>query len=80
MGKENVCIKCYNMLDKLVGKLKLSESEIDILTIPKRTFTFSFPIVMDDSSTKIFTGYRIQFNDARGPTKGGIRFHPDVDL
>lgn len=68
------------MLDKVAGKLNLSKSEIDILTIPKRSFTFSFPVLMDDGNTKIFTGYRIQFNDARGPTKGGIRFHPQVDL
>ena len=68
------------MLDKVAGKLKLNQSEIDILTIPKSTFTFSFPVIMDDGSTKIFTGYRTQFNNARGPTKGGIRFHPEVDL
>jgi len=80
MEKDNVCINCYNMLDKVAGMLKLSKSEVDILTIPKRTFTFSFPVIMDDGTTKIFTGYRIQFNNARGPTKGGLRFHPEVDL
>lgn len=80
MEKPNVCINCYNMLDKVAGRLNLSKSEIDILTIPKRSFTFSFPVIMDDGTTKIFTGYRIQFNDARGPAKGGIRFHPQVDL
>lgn len=80
MEKDNVCINCYNMLDRIASKLNLKESEIDILTIPKRSFTFSFPVIMDDGSTKIFTGYRIQFNNARGPTKGGIRFHPKVDL
>lgn len=86
MEKHNVCINCYNMLSKvsakleLSSKLKLTESEIEILTMPRRSFTFSFPVIMDDSSTKIFTGYRIQFNNARGPTKGGIRFHHEVDL
>ena len=80
MEKSNVCINCYNLLDKIAKKLNLNESEIDILTIPKRTFTFSFPVVMDDGDIKIFTGYRVQFNDARGPTKGGIRYHPDVNL
>ena len=80
MEKPNVCINCYNMLDKIAGRLSLSRSEVDILTIPKRSFTFSFPVIMDDGSTRILTGYRIQFNDARGPTKGGIRFHPEVDL
>jgi len=68
------------MLEKVAGMLKLNESEIDILTVPKRTFIFSFPVIMDDGKTRIFTGYRIQFNNARGPTKGGIRFHPEVDL
>lgn len=77
---ENVCINCKNQLDKLIGFLNLKQSEVDILTKPRRTLTFSFPVPMDDGETKIFTGYRVQFNDARGPTKGGIRFHPDADL
>src|SRR3989338_5322707 len=80
MKKSNVCISCYNMLDNVAAKLDLKEAEIDILTIPRRSFTFSFPVIMDDGNTRIFTGYRIQFNDARGPAKGGIRFHPEVDL
>jgi len=80
MGKNNVCINCYDMVNKVAGMLKLNKSEIDILTIPKRSFTFSFPVILDDGTTKIFTGYRIQFNNARGPTKGGLRFHPKVDL
>ncbi len=80
MKNGNVCVNCVSMLDKVIGKLKLKGPEVDILTIPRRSFTFSFPIIMDDGSTRIFTGYRIQFNDARGPAKGGIRFHPEVDL
>jgi glutamate dehydrogenase/leucine dehydrogenase len=80
MEKDNVCINCFNMLDKVAGIMKLNKAEIDILIKPKRTFTFSFPVIMDDGDTKIFTGYRIQFNNSRGPTKGGIRFHPEVDL
>src|SRR3989338_98830 len=80
MEQRNVCVNCYNMLDKVAKTLKLKEAEIDILTIPKRSFIFSFPVIMDDSTTRIFTGYRIQFNNARGPTKGGIRFHPELDL
>ncbi|MFH0867903.1 MAG: Glu/Leu/Phe/Val dehydrogenase [Candidatus Woesearchaeota archaeon] len=80
MEQRNVCVNCYNMLDKVAKILKLKEAEIDILTIPKRSFIFSFPVIMDDSTTKIFTGYRIQFNNARGPTKGGIRFHPEMNL
>ncbi len=80
MEKDIVCMNCYAMLDRVAKRLKLSETEIDILTIPKRSFTFSFPVQMDNGKTRIFTGFRVQHNNARGPTKGGIRFHPDVDL
>jgi len=80
MEKDNVCIDCQNMLDKVASLLNLNETEVDILTKPRRTYTFSFPVIMDNGKTKILTGYRIQFNKARGPTKGGIRFHPEVNL
>jgi glutamate dehydrogenase/leucine dehydrogenase len=80
MDRDNVCINCCNLIDMIAGKQKLTESEMNILTIPKRSFSFSFPVIMDDGNIKIFSGYRVQFNNARGPTKGGIRFHPDVNL
>lgn len=80
MEKDNVCINCHDMLNKVASTLNLSDLETEILTVPKRTFIFSFPVIMDSGKTKLLTGYRIQFNDARGPTKGGIRFHPEVDL
>ena len=79
MAEKNVCTSCNSMLDKVASLLNLNQTEIDVLTIPSRSFTFSFPVIMDDGKTKIFTGYRVQFNSARGPTKGGIRFHPKVD-
>ena len=50
------------------------------LQIPQRFLEVSIPVKMDDGKTKVFTGYRSQFNDARGPFKGGIRFHPDVNI
>ena len=80
MEKDNVCINCYNQLDKVAKVLKLGQAELDILTIPKRILTFSFPVKLDSGEIRYFTGYRVQFNDARGPTKGGIRFHPEVNL
>lgn len=80
MEKDNVCINCYNQLDKVAKILKLGQAELDILTIPKRILTFSFPVKLDSGDIRYFTGYRVQFNDARGPTKGGIRFHPEVNL
>jgi glutamate dehydrogenase/leucine dehydrogenase len=47
---------------------------------PERQVTVSIPVVMDDKSTKIFEGYRVQYSSLRGPYKGGIRYHPDADI
>jgi glutamate dehydrogenase/leucine dehydrogenase len=80
MEKDNVCINCSSQIDKVAKILKLSQAETDILTIPKRILTFSFPVKLDTGEIRYFTGYRVQYNDALGPTKGGIRFHPDVNL
>ena len=60
--------------------LKLDEGIHQILASPKRQLTVSLPVKMDDGKTKVFTGYRVQYNDARGPFKGGIRYHPNVSL
>ncbi|RZN50614.1 Glu/Leu/Phe/Val dehydrogenase [archaeon] len=51
-----------------------------MLREPMRTLEVRIPVRMDDGSTKTFTGFRVQYNDARGPTKGGIRFHPDETI
>ncbi|HLG23391.1 MAG TPA: Glu/Leu/Phe/Val dehydrogenase [Candidatus Nanoarchaeia archaeon] len=80
MEKDNVCLNCSDQIDKVSKILKLKQAELDILTIPKRILTFSFPVRLDSGNMQYFTGYRVQFNDARGPTKGGIRFHPEVNL
>ncbi len=52
----------------------------EVLKHPKRELTVNFPVRMDDGSYHVFTGYRVQYNMARGPTKGGIRYHPQVTL
>ncbi len=52
----------------------------EVLKHPKRELTVNFPVRMDNGSYKVFTGYRVQYNMARGPTKGGIRYHPQVTL
>jgi len=57
-------------------RLDLDQATRDLLCTPMREFHFSIPVRMDDGLVKIFRGYRIQHNDARGPGKGGIRFHP----
>jgi glutamate dehydrogenase (NAD(P)+) len=51
-----------------------------VLAQPKRQLIVHFPVVFDDGSVHVFEGYRVQHNTSRGPTKGGIRFHPDVDV
>jgi len=60
--------------------LKLDEGIHQILAHPKRELTVSLPVRMDNGKIKVFTGYRVQYNDARGPFKGGIRYHPGVTL
>ncbi|KAB2909492.1 MAG: Glu/Leu/Phe/Val dehydrogenase [Ignavibacteriales bacterium] len=62
--------------DKVADLLELDESTRELLRNPLREYHFSIPITMDDGSHKVFRGFRSQHNDARGPGKGGIRFHP----
>ena len=72
-----------NALEQLrlaAGYLKLDEGLHQILAHPKRQLTVSLPVKMDNGKTQVFTGYRVQYNDARGPFKGGIRYHPGVTL
>jgi glutamate dehydrogenase/leucine dehydrogenase len=59
--------------------LGLTRDELDLLSMPRRSFTVSFPVKMTTGKSQLFTGYRVQYNDARGPAKGGIRFHPEMD-
>lgn len=60
--------------------LGLDRGIIDILKKPMRVLSVNFPVKMDDGSIRVFEGFRSQHNDAIGPTKGGIRFHPDVTM
>jgi glutamate dehydrogenase/leucine dehydrogenase len=67
-------------LDKIRKITGYSDAEMQLLLNPKRIVQVNFPVKMDSGAVKRFGGYRVQYNDARGPTKGGIRFHPRVDL
>ncbi len=60
--------------------LELDEGTRDVLRQPDRELTVSMPVMMDDGTIEVFTGYRVQHNFSRGPCKGGIRFAPDVNL
>ncbi len=62
--------------DAVADKLQLDGGIRDLLRWPQREFHFTIPITMDDGTVRVFKGYRVQHNDARGPAKGGIRFHP----
>lgn len=62
--------------DSVAAKLELDSSTRELLRQPMREYHFTIPVKMDDGSVKVFRGYRVQHNDARGPAKGGIRFHP----
>lgn len=63
-------------LDEAAAVLRLNPDMHAFLREPMREFHFSIPVKMDDGHTKTFRGFRVQYNDARGPAKGGIRFHP----
>jgi glutamate dehydrogenase len=62
--------------DAVAEKLGLDPATRDLLRNPMREYHFGIPVRMDDGSYKVFRGFRVQHNDARGPCKGGIRFHP----
>jgi glutamate dehydrogenase (NAD(P)+) len=66
--------------DKAAAYLPLKSSIREMLRYPKRELIVNFPVHMDDGSVRIFTGYRVHHSVVRGPTKGGIRYHPDVTL
>ena len=59
-------------------EMGLEDELIEILSHSDRKLAVSIPVAMDDGSTKVFNGYRIQHNSALGPNKGGLRFHPEV--
>jgi len=67
-------------LDEAAEKLGLDKATHELLRWPMREYHFTLPLRMDDGSTRVFKGYRVQYNAARGPTKGGIRWHPDETI
>ncbi|MCX6007473.1 MAG: Glu/Leu/Phe/Val dehydrogenase [Chloroflexi bacterium] len=67
-------------VDKCSRILKLDQDVTDVLKSPMRELHLSLPVHMDNGKVKVFQAYRVQYNDAKGPTKGGIRFHPDETI
>ncbi len=72
--------EAVKQLQLTAEKLKLEPDILEILKYPQRVLTVSIPVRMDNGRIKVFTGFRCQHSSARGPTKGGIRYHPDVTL
>ena len=77
-SKNDVLRSTQTIIHRALEKLGYPEEVYELLKEPLRLLTVKIPVRMDDGSVKVFTGYRAQHNDAVGPTKGGIRFHPDV--
>lgn len=74
----NLFTSTQEVIAEALNKLGYDEAMYDLLKEPIRMLTVRIPVKMDDGTTKVFTGYRAQHNDAVGPTKGGVRFHPMV--
>jgi glutamate dehydrogenase (NAD(P)+) len=72
----NAFAMAQSQFDKVADSLGLDQPTKDLLRHPMREYHFSLPVRMDDGSVRVFRGFRVQHNDARGPAKGGIRFHP----
>jgi len=72
-----MALRQYNVAAEF---LPLKRGIREFLALPKRELTVNFPVKMDDGSVRIFTGYRVHHSTVLGPTKGGIRYHPDVTL
>ncbi|MFA5760819.1 MAG: Glu/Leu/Phe/Val dehydrogenase dimerization domain-containing protein, partial [Dehalococcoidales bacterium] len=67
-------------IDACAKIINLPPNVTTMLKTPMRELHVSLPVKMDDGSVKVFQGFRVQYNDARGPAKGGIRFHPDETI
>jgi glutamate dehydrogenase (NAD(P)+) len=78
--RETALDSALSQFDRVADYLELDPGTRAILRAPKRELTVRFPVKMDDGRVEVFTGYRVQHNLARGPAKGGIRFHPATDL
>jgi glutamate dehydrogenase (NAD(P)+) len=77
---QNAIQSALAQFDRAANHLSLAPEGRAILRVPKREWTVNFPVRMDDGRVEVFTGYRVQHNMARGPAKGGMRFHPATDI
>jgi glutamate dehydrogenase (NAD(P)+) len=78
MIEDSLAKKAKKQLYKAAFEIKLDSNLLKILEKPKRILKISIPIRLDNGKIKVFIGFRCQYNDSKGPTKGGVRYHPDV--
>ncbi len=78
--RESLYALAQRQFDFAAQHIKLKHGIREMLRYPKRELIVNFPVLMDDNSVHIFTGFRVHHSTFRGPTKGGIRYHPDVTL
>jgi glutamate dehydrogenase (NAD(P)+) len=80
MAELNPFSIAQRQLDVAAEKLGLDQATHELLRWPQKELVVSFPVLMDDGRMRVFRGFRVQYNYARGPTKGGIRWHPDETI
>lgn len=80
MPQNNPWLRAQKQLRKIAQNIDLDESLLSRLTEPDRIVTVALPVTLDDGQIKVFTGYRVQHNNIMGPYKGGLRYHPNVDM
>lgn len=80
MTNNNIFKIAQLQLDRCAKTLHLEQNIHELLRVPMRELHVSLPVRMDNGTVRIFRGFRVQYNDAKGPTKGGLRFHPDETI
>ena len=82
LHRDETCLRSVSTgeLRAIYRDLALTKDELELLAVPRRSFTVSFPVRLGSGKSRMFVGHRVLYNDARGPAKGGIRFHPEVTV
>ena len=80
MSTLNPFAVAQQQLDEAAARLGLDKATHEFLRWPMREYHFTMPVKMDSGTTRVFKGFRVQYNNARGPTKGGIRWHPEETI
>ena len=80
MTTESALDTALSQLKQAVHQLGLSENDWQTLSTPRRVLEVAVPLRRDNGNVEMYRGYRVQYSTTRGPSKGGVRFHPDIDM